>query len=361
MTKEICLIEVVEEISDIQILLKQGFVDWGMFGDVSIKERGNLRLFNYTSQAQYAGRWNFLERISRGLIFNVNTGEIVARPFDKFFNFGEGGRFTNAPILNVSEKMDGSLGILYRENSTYRIATRGRFDSEQALWATEFLNRKFDLRKLSDSLTLLFEIIYPGNRVVVDYQGKEDLVLLSARNRMTGQYISFSQVQILSEIFGFSLPKVYHFSEVEDIFRAKDSLDANAEGWVVEFSDGLRFKFKGIKYLKLHKLISSLSFKNTLIYVKEGALAILYDTIPDEFLGEVNGWVNEIQQTVELINSQVMAAFELAPKETRKDFALWVSKNEPGLASYLFAMLDNKPIDALIYKLAFRPGSRNGE
>ncbi len=353
----------IEKIADIQTLLKQGFTDWQSLGNISVGEKGNLRLFNYTSKAQFAGRWNFLERVSRGLIFNVYTGEVVARPFDKFFKFGEGGRFTTASILNVTQKMDGSLGILYRDNGSYRIGTRGIFDSEQSCWATEFLNKRFDLRKLPNSLTLLFEIIYPGNRVVIDYQGKEDLVLLAGRNRRKGQYLPFNQVQDISENFGFPLPRVYQFSRVEDIVQATSDLDLSKEGWVAEFADGQRFKFKGAEYLKIHKLINSLSFKNTLTCVKEGTLDTLYDIIPDEFLGDVNGWVKEIGSMVKLVKGLAETAFDLAPKDTRKDFALWVKENEPGLSSYLFAMLDGKPIEPLVYRQAFtgRPDGDGNE
>lgn len=344
----------IKTIRDIQSLARKGFADWQDLGYVSVKNRGDLMIFNYTPKAQFEGRWNYFEKVSRGLILNNQTGEVVARPFDKFFNWGEGDRSTDAPILNITEKMDGSLGILYRDNGSYHIATRGSFGSDQALWATEFLDQNFDLEKLSEDLTLLFEIIYPDNRVVINYQDKKDLVLLAARNRKTGKYMSWRQVKGLSEIFGFSLPKVYHFSMVEDIVRAKHVLDVNSEGWVVEFEDGQRFKFKGQEYLRLHKLISGLSFKNTLECIANDSLDELRELVPDEFLNEVNKWVEDIQQTVEKINQDVDMAFEGAPKQTRKDFALWVMTHHKSLASYMFSKLDNRPIDPLIYKSAFK-------
>ncbi|HRF99146.1 MAG TPA: hypothetical protein PLZ51_28235, partial [Aggregatilineales bacterium] len=74
-------------------------------------------------------------------------------------------------------KMDGSLGILYRWQGAYYIATRGNFDSDQAIWATIFLRTHYDLHNLADEYTLLFEIIYPDNRIVVNYGQRQDLVL----------------------------------------------------------------------------------------------------------------------------------------------------------------------------------------
>ncbi len=346
--------EPIASIKDIQSLLVAGFTAWKTLGHVSISERGDLRLFNYTAQAQYEARWNYLERVSRGLILNARTGEVVARPFDKFFNWGEGERTTAAPVSVVTEKLDGSLGILYRENGGYRLATRGSFESEQAIWGTEFLQQNHDLSGFLNDVTLLFEIIYPENRVVVDYEGREDLVLLAVRNRFTGRYYPWATVQNIAHTFGFGLPQVSQFTAPEQLISASETLTSNSEGWVVEFSDGQRFKFKGEEYRKLHKLISGLSFKNTLAAIVDGTLDELREIVPDEFLGEVNEWVAEIQNTVVETKEQVEDAFAQAPQGNRKAFALWVMANHKPLAPHLFARLDERPLEPLIYKLAFQ-------
>lgn len=347
------MMEKCEEIADIQRLLSSGFDDWESLGNVYTKKSGDLTLFNYTARATYGDSWNYFEKVSRGLIINSVTGEIVGRPFDKFFNYGQDGYYPTSPIKSVTEKMDGSLGILYRENGGYRVATRGSFDSEQALWATERLNKRFNLQKLTGNLTLLFEIIYPDNRIVIDYGGMEALVLIGARNRFTGQYLSFSRVQILSGIFGFSLPKSYTFNSPDEIVRACETLDGNREGWVVEFENGERFKFKGQQYMDLHRLISGLSFKNVLRYIKDGEIEKLLSNTPDEFLGDVNKWIAQVDHEVTKVSGKANAAFEAAPKGSRKEFAQWVMKNHKNLSTYLFAMLDGKPIKSLIYKMEF--------
>jgi RNA ligase len=240
--KKIKLPPEIATLADIQTLASSGFEDWKQYGEVSVDSDGDLLIFNYTPKAQYEARWNFFERVSRGLIVNRATGEIVARPFDKFFNWSEDGRYAAGHIVTATEKMDGSLGILYRLNDGYRIATRGAFHSEQAEWATKFLNANVDLNDLPNDLTLLFEIIYPENRVVVDYHGEEKLVLLAARNRVTGDYLPFFPgVYELGQKYGFPLPKVFAFNNVSDIIRVTGSLSVDEEGYVIEFSDGQRF------------------------------------------------------------------------------------------------------------------------
>jgi RNA ligase len=345
-------------IQDIQNLTKQGFTDWSTLGHVSVKERGSLRLFNYTANAQYAAEWTDLELLSRGLIIDSDTGEVVARPFDKFFNWGEGGRFVDCPIKSITEKMDGSLGILYRESGEYRIATRGAFDSAQALWATHYLQDyiipNYSLTGLYSNLTLLFEIIYPENRIVLDYGDREDLVLLAVRNRLTGEYLSWSRVQGIAKKYGFSMPQTHFFTTPEQLIRASELLPASVEGWVVEFMDGQRFKFKGDKYRALHKMISEISFKHTLEAEAKGTANEILNVIPDEFLDDVRGWLSDIRTTVVETRHDIECVFALAPTSTRKDYAQWVLKNHKDLAPYLFARLDGKPVELLIYKMAFK-------
>ena len=58
-------------------------------------------------------------------------------------------------------------------------AHRSRLTSEQATRATDLYRRKYTEFRPNPGLTYLFEIIYPGNRIVVDYGATEDLILLA--------------------------------------------------------------------------------------------------------------------------------------------------------------------------------------
>lgn len=247
-----------------------------------------------------------------------------------------------------------SLGILYRRNGEYRISTRGNFHSDQAVWATNFLHAHYNLDGLPDELTLLFEIIYPENRVIVDYQGREEIVLIAARNRFTGDYLPFSpDLERLAAKYGFPTPKVYTFRDIGEILARLKTMDKDEEGFVVEFSDGQRFKFKGDKYLELHRLVFSLSFKNTLQAVATDQAESVRAQIPDEFLADFNAWAKEIEETRERIKREVVDIFTQAPKDTRKDFAVWVMSRHKDISSYLFALLDGHDLEPIIYKKAF--------
>jgi RNA ligase len=344
-------IKEITSIGDIQKLLISGFTDWKQFGEVNVLYEDGLTIFSYNQQCVFSASWNFFERVSRGLIINNKTGEIVARPFDKFFNWLEHGEKTSGHITCITEKWDGSLGILYRKDGKYKIATRGSFNSDQAIWATNYLNNNYNLNGLGYEITLLFEIIYPENRIVIDYLELKDLILLAARNRFTGEYYPFfPTVYELGYVYNFKLPNIYNFNDVDEIMAAKQKLDGNQEGWVVEFSSGQRFKFKGDKYLELHKLISNLSFKHTLEAYANRTVDYIRSQIPDEFLGDFNNWCKQINEKLEEVHNRVEELFSLAPKDSRKEFAIWVNKNAQEYSSYLFKRLDNCDYDDIIYK-----------
>lgn len=343
----------INSIEDIQLLIRAGEENWKQYGEVKAVYHDGLLLFNYTAIAQYQKRWNFFERVSRGLIMDAYSGEVVARPFDKFFNFGEREE-SIGEIDHITEKMDGSLGILYW-NKGYKIATRGSFTSDQAIWATEQLE-KYDLNYMSPDLTLLFEIIYPENRIVVNYGDRKDLVLLAARNRFTGVYVPHEYVEQFAKLAGFNTPKTYNFTDFKQMIVAASALSANEEGWVVKTKDGERIKFKGEAYVLAHRVATGVTFKNVLEAIEAGVLDNIINGVPDEFLGQIKEWKFQIEREIATTRMNVNGSLAAAPQGSQKDFAMWVKKYYPddkAMQAYLFAARAGKDITGLIYKLAF--------
>jgi RNA ligase len=352
------MIKKITTMEHIQDLVKSGFTDWKKFGNVKTIENDGLILFTYTKKAYYKGEWNFFERVSRGLILNKETGEIIARPFDKFFNWGEGGRYSTASIGQVVDKIDGSLGILYKHKGEYKIATKGSFDSEQALWATDFLHKNYNINSLNDEMTLLFEIVYPDNKIVVDYGNKQDLILLDIRNRFTGDYYAHYTVEFTANSYGFSLPTTYHYDSVYDIIFDAQDLDKDKEGFVVKFWDGQWFKIKGALYVKEHKRIDFYRMVGKSKFVArsmaDGTISHLIRKATGTGLEfELAYTIGSVEKKAENIFNKVEDAFQEAPKTDRKTFALWVKKHHPQIAVYLFLAWDNKEIYPAIYKREF--------
>lgn len=136
-------------------------------GNIAVAAQDDLLLFNYTPLAVYANTWNDVELVSHGLIVHWPTATLAALPWSKFFNLNERPETQLGALpsgaCEITEKLDGSLGILVRTPDGPAITTRGSFASPQARWATTHLLSRYDVRDLPEDITLLFEIVYPDN------------------------------------------------------------------------------------------------------------------------------------------------------------------------------------------------------
>ena len=164
----------------------QPYIVQGLISEQRHPFNDALRIYNYTHQCQFARAWDDITLRCRGLIQDVQHEHIVCNVMQKFFNIEE--HVTQGHALPVeepliTEKIDGSLGILYWLNDEPWIATRGSFTSEQAQWATAWFRRYVPNGFFSpwDNVTHMFEIVYAANRIVVQYDF-EGLVHLATRD-----------------------------------------------------------------------------------------------------------------------------------------------------------------------------------
>ncbi len=160
---------------------------------VQHRREGELHIFHYTQKAQNTGAWTPELLIARGIIFrrNERTNAIscVATPFPKFFNLGEDGfeleelahhvGSGESGYIEVTTKMDGSMGILFHDGTRWRVSTKGSFCSQQAAWADAWLKRWVNTTALTIGTTYLVEIIYRRNKIIISHSF-DQLVLLSA-------------------------------------------------------------------------------------------------------------------------------------------------------------------------------------
>ena len=98
-------------------------------------------------------------------------GQIIARPLPFFFNLSKitGWDELQEKEYELYKKIDGSLIIMFHYKGTHIFCTRGSFCSDQALEAEEIFNKKYSDQEVMRECTYCFEIIYPENKIVVDY------------------------------------------------------------------------------------------------------------------------------------------------------------------------------------------------
>ena len=301
----------------------------------------NLWIYNYTPIVQYEKIWNDITKKCRGLILDAD-GNIVSRTFPKFWNLGED-KPEDIPNLPFKcfEKMDGGLGIMYFLDDKPYIASRGSFNSESAIHATELLYSKYShtFDKLDRNKTYIFEIIYSWTRVVVDYGDMDDIILLTIIDNETAE-------ETLEDI-GFPLVKQYDGVKNLEELKLYDS--TNKEGFVIRFSNGFRVKVKFDEYCRLHRIVtevSNLDIWETMM--NNRSMEEILDRVPDEFYNWVRDTKDELLKNYKTIEDE--AKSHCIEFENRREFAEYVKKQKKNLQGIIFSMVDGNDYSENIWK-----------
>jgi RNA ligase len=324
-----------------------------------------IDIYNYTRACQFEKKWDEITLNMRGTVLD-REGNVVARSFPKFFNFEEH-RLEDIPneVFDVYTKYDGSLGILFHYDNDWHLATRGSFVSDQAKKGREMLE-KYDYRGLNKGCTYLFEIVYDLNRIVVDYD-YEDLILLAIIDNNDGhEYEIHSDWDQITEVKIYDFLKSKGFKIVEKHDGVKDFLDLkkmvgeNQEGFIVRFKSGFRMKIKGEEYVRLHRILTNFSNVDIWECLKENTgLEKFLDRVPDEFDSWVKGIISDLKgkySNIEESASDLYEKFlferpEFNKESEKKEYALWVQEQPKNLQGILFSMYLGKDYSKSIWRM----------
>ena len=360
----------IENLLDTKNLISR--IDEGM---ITFQEHPTLplRVYNYTHEAQQVPplEWDREMSLCRGLIVD-DKGLVVARPFPKFWNYGQTGAAELKGIPEVTEKLDGSLGIYWCYKGERGIATRGSFTSEQALWATEWFRKNLGYLSWPDPLmTPLFEIIYGKNQIVVKYPF-EGLVLLSFIDIETGLEPPYSVIE--STANHQKIPVVSKFNKTIAECLAEDK--TNKEGYVLTWKPmslpALRVKVKFAEYVRLHKLLTGVSPKaiwEVLAKDRLEGLMKMTEGTPMEFNMWVDKWTRRMQADKRDIETRAIRVYleficsldiklsdRLSEREMRKMAAAHFTKFTD-LAPILFRIWDGDSYEDILWKMVKPKGT----
>lgn len=309
-----------------------------------------LAVANYSKDAQYKGLDSIMEQC-RGLVFDTNTQEVVGRPFNKFYNYGE----PKAPMFDmddsvvVTDKNDGSMITLSFYKGKPIASTRGSFTSDQAIAAQErFDEMDMFAFKKRPGLTFIFEWVGPSNRIVLTYP-KDELVLIGAVDKETGDVI---HAGMASHYTGYEPhAKIFPYKTFREALEAPPR--PNAEGFVI-FRGNDILKLKQEDYVALHRIVTGMNEKTIWEAMCEGTMSELKSKVPEEFIPWVDRVEDEIMQDVVTIETDVADAWDDIVRggpvpAVRKDFAI-AAVQYKGLTPYLFALYDGRDIRLMALK-----------
>ena len=316
-----------------------------------------LTIWNYSEKVQYEGLWDEITLQTRGLVTD-NDGNIIVHPFKKFFNIEEG-KHTPTEEFEVYEKMDGSLGILFFYEGKWIVVTRGSFTSDQSVKAQELLRSKYIVESIPKGYATLFEIIYPENRIVVDYGDEEKLVVLGMTSRVSGKEMDYNSLLNVHNESGMSVVKKY--DGIKDYKQLKEMVKNDQEGFVVKFSNGDRVKVKGVEYLRLHKIMGNLSTTAVWeVLSNSGDMENLLKDVPDEFYKKIKTYVQDLKYGFFQISERAGKLHDgfrygkygdRDSELTKKEFAEFVFNQDKVLQPVMFSMWDGKPYDHIIWRI----------
>lgn len=210
----------------------------------------------------------------RGIKFHADTKDILARPFNKFFNLGEvEGDLDNHDLskAQVLEKLDGSMvyPIIHPLTNKVRLCTKAGI-SEISIQAEQETNPPLRVMRqiIEEGYTPIFEYTSPKNRIVIRYN-TSSLTLLAVRHMITGEYVQ--DLSSFCKRLGIPIVKQYEDQlALEEVRKWKGS-----EGIVLVWSNGYRLKLKAEEYVLFHHTKEAIRFE------KDRALIVLEDKLDD--------------------------------------------------------------------------------
>jgi hypothetical protein len=305
-------------------------------------------------------------KIFRSSIWSKD-GELLSAGFPKFTNFGENPENFPVPkFLNgckILDKIDGSLCILDWVNSQISMRTRGtcsyntmenHYDFDYCL--QKYPNIKTWLRENS-KYSLLFEIVTPNLKIVLDYGHEPDFILIGAVDKTDYSLMNQSELDKIASFLGTKRPKYYSFNNLAELLSTIEKMK-DVEG-VCLYSNGDQtiHKIKTEYYLKLHYFKSNATYENTVDLFFEFGMPeykkfeeLLIQKFDYECFEMVRGFLSiicdgmkEVNKIVEEMKIRVIPLRSGSRKDAAdKIFQMW--GKETNRSGFAFKLFDNKEL-----------------
>jgi RNA ligase len=284
-------------------------------------EGQKVAIFNYRF-ATYQDFEKYNAFALRGLTF-VQWSNGTWKKFsllNKFFNINETevtqvNKLLSKEIVNIAPKEDGSIiSFVMFENGKIRAKSKASFTSEQAILAQKLFEEDECLQNniqysLMCNETIIFELVGPDNRIVLDHYTSNHLIPLVTVDSNSGDIIKFHTNNI-----SYSLEDIINLQETEE----------NIEGWVITFKNNFVVKAKTNWYFDKHKLIGPDAFAEHNIIEK------IVNAQIDDMLSALNIDSDKHKEVMKIVNTidhfmnsiiEIVKSFE-GKITNRKTFAM---------------------------------------
>lgn len=254
-----------------------------------------------------------IRRECRGIIFDSKTGDIIRRPFHKFFNVNEREE-TQDHVIDLSrphailEKLDGSMICPFIVDGKMTWGTKmGATDVAKPV--EEFVKNNPDYEKfarwcISRGETPIFEWCSRKQRIVLDYK-EDQLILTAIRHMNSGNYAPRNH---MLSVAGEYIPVVRAFEPQTDMKAFLEYVRdlEDLEGFVVRFDDGHMLKLKCHWYIQIHKAKEAiLQDRNIVELILEEHLDDVKAHLPAEDRDRLTQFESDINKAINISVSDI--------------------------------------------------------
>jgi RNA ligase len=291
-----------------------------------------------------------IRRECRGIIFDNESGDILRRPFHKFFNVNEREE-TQDHVVDLSqdhrilEKLDGSMIAPFMIWPGEMVWGTKMGATDVAKPVEEFVEanshyRQFAKFTISRGYTPIFEWCSRKQRIVLDYR-EDQLILTAIRDITTGRYMSHELMEAHAE--SYRIPVVRTFEPQTDmkafVEYVRDLEDL--EGFVVRFSDGHMLKLKCHWYLQIHKAKEAiLQDRNIVELILDEALDDVKAHLPQEDRDRLSRFEDNFNRAVLIKSAEIMQ--------------LMYQLRDSGIDRKAFALGQAQTVDSYIRPIVFK-------
>ena len=279
-----------------------------------------------------------LRRDLRGIKFSLKTGNIICRPWHKFFNVGEREEtFFNKIDMSqpheLYDKLDGSMisSLVADDGNLYYTSKKGVTaicgPVHEYVRLSNYDYNGFCLELINKGFTPIFEWCSRKQRIVLDYP-VDKLIVTSVRSMQGGYYLKLEEISDIANHFNvpYAKPENINITNIKELCDYTEKL-IGLEGFVLRIGDD-RFKIKAEEYRRIHKTLEGIVFEKDIISLI--CNNTLDDVIPHLSLDiasivksyEEKVIKNIVEESKNLIN-MTLDVYGRFPN--KKDFALYIA------------------------------------
>lgn len=247
---------------------------------INEKDLGDgISSFNFTREAFYEGNWNNQTILARGLFLNNNTGDIVARSYEKFFKINEVYKTELGSLKNLFKfpvkaylKYNGFLGICsyLKDKDELFVASKSTNKGDFAEMFKELLepykNKILDLfrNKKLKNCSLIFEVINKDKDPhIIEYKENKLVLLDIINNTYEFSKMEYEDLKNIGNYIGCETKELAYilndYDEFRNLYMSTQEYEYKyngeyIEGFVFEDMNGFMVKCKSGYYNEWKKL-----------------------------------------------------------------------------------------------------------